>query len=476
MLGTHRTNNKLNPHPVFDLVSVQLVRILQIGILTKSWPRLCCQSQRIRIPAFPISVIMRILHCSNPNRFNKSCEADAQPCITNLINWSEAVAEILTWPEYTPQPLRTLPNTAKDLGLTNIFFKDESKRFGTQLGSFKALGAPYAVFKLLSDAIHAQTGTYPSGEDLRSGKYRSITERVTVCVATDGNQGRGLAYGARTFGCRCVIYIHSHVSAGREEKMMHFGATVIRIDGEYEASVNRAREDARMNGWHFVSSTSWNDFDDRLPRHVMNAYMVVVEETLAQLYAIEDITHVFVCGGVGSIAAAMFLGFWHNSRSKHQNSATLTLPRFVVVEPETADCLYQSAIAGRCTQSNGSLRTLMAGLACRAPSPAAWKLLCWLASDFVAVPDKFATIGMASLANSRTDIPVVCGESSAASMGVLLHARADPVFAQRLGLNESSQVVMFGLEGATDPEIYQRLVGRRPDDVFSAQATFECSN
>lgn len=35
-----------------------------------------------------------------------------------------------------------------------------------------------------------------------------------------------------------------------------------------------------MNGWHFVSSTSWDEFKSPLPRYVMNAYMVTVEEIL----------------------------------------------------------------------------------------------------------------------------------------------------------------------------------------------------
>jgi diaminopropionate ammonia-lyase len=79
--------------------------------------------------------------------------------------------------------------------------------------------------------------------------------------------------------------------------------------------VERAKEDARMNEWHFISSTSWSDFDNGIPRNVMNAYMLVVEEALRMVPAVEDIAHVFVCGGVGSIAAAVFLRvFTHYSQ------------------------------------------------------------------------------------------------------------------------------------------------------------------
>lgn len=92
-----------------------------------------------------------------------------------------------------------------------------------------------------------------------------------MCVASDGDQGRELAYGAQLFGCRCVVYIHSQVSEGRADITKELGAVVIRVNGEYKASVSRAKEDARMNNWFFVSSTSWPDFDNDIPQHVMNA-------------------------------------------------------------------------------------------------------------------------------------------------------------------------------------------------------------
>ena len=264
------------------------------------------------------------------------------------------------------------------LGIDQLFFKDESLRFGSDISSFKALGAPYAVYKILADQVFSTTGVRPSSSELRTTKFRDITERVTVCVATDGNQGRGLAYGAQVFDCRCVDYIYGHVSDGRADRMKELGAIVIRIDGEYEASVSRAKEDARMNGWYFVSSTSWSDFDKDVPQHVMNAYMVVLEEAIDMIPDVEKITHVFVCGGVGSIAAAIFQGFYkHLARTikSVESDVTTKLPRFVVVEPTEADCLLQSAKHGEARLSEGSLRTLMAGLACRGPSPVALKVL-----------------------------------------------------------------------------------------------------
>ncbi|KAH7150786.1 hypothetical protein DER46DRAFT_578797 [Fusarium sp. MPI-SDFR-AT-0072] len=140
--------------------------------------------------------------------------------------------------------------------------------------------------------------------------------------------------------------------------MKYLAAIAIRVAGEYEDSVERAKAYARINGWHFVSSTSWSDFDDSVPRNVMNAYMVVVEEGLQATPVIENITHVFVCDGVSSIAAAVFLGLLtHLSQIQLSNQGKFPTPlRFIVVEPKEPDCLFQSAKKGDICPSERSLQ------------------------------------------------------------------------------------------------------------------------
>jgi diaminopropionate ammonia-lyase len=53
-----------------------------------------------------------------------------------------------------------------------------------------------------------------------------------------------------------------------------------------------------------------------------------------------------------------------------------------------------------------------------------------------------------------------------------LRAAADPDLRQALGLDASSQVVLFGLAGATDPKIYEQLIGATPESVFDRQSKF----
>ena len=67
-------------------------------------------------------------------------------------------------------------------------------------------------------------------------------------------------------------------------------------------------------------------------------------------------THVFIQGGVGGLASAVCAYFWELWGEKR--------PRFIVVEPENANCLQESARAGSPVVVEGDLDTLMAGLAC----------------------------------------------------------------------------------------------------------------
>ena len=201
--------------------------------------------------------------------------------------------------------------------------------------------------------------------------------------------------------------------------------------------------------------------------------MVLVDEALEMIGKVEEITHVLMCAGVCSIAAAVFIGFFLNSQKFHKlrPDTTIMTPRFVIIEPSEADCLFQSSQSGKLEHSAGNLQTIMAGLACRTPSPAAFKLLSWLASDFVTVADSVAADGMKDLAaGNHGDIPIVCGESSGASRGLMLQTISDATLRAELGLDQHSKVVLFGCEGATDVQIYENIVGISPQAVFEKQA------
>jgi diaminopropionate ammonia-lyase len=48
-------------------------------------------------------------------------------------------------------------------------------------------------------------------------------------------------------------------------------------------------------------------------------------------------------------------------------------------------------------------------------------------------------------------------------------ASADVDARARLNLCPDSRVLVFGTEGATDPEVYRAIVGRRPHEVIATE-------
>ena len=113
----------------------------------------------------------------------------------------------------------------------------------------------------------------------------------------------------------------------------------------------------------------------------------------------------------------------------------------------------------------------MAGLACGEVSLLAWEVLHPGAQAFLTVDDEAALQTVRLLASGRYgDGPVVAGESAVAGLTGCLAALADPALRDALGLDADSRVLVFGSEGATDPELYQRIVGRSAEQVAAGVA------
>jgi diaminopropionate ammonia-lyase len=395
----------------------------------------------------------------NPRAVRKMpYRANGRGEILSLDALAKAKREITAWPGYARTPLRRLSKLAAAIGIGDILYKDEADRFG--IGSFKALGGAYAVFRLLQEEITRQAGASLTSRDLISGRYAELTSRVTVTAATDGNHGRSVAWGARNFGCRCVIYLPETTSEGRRRAIAAYGAEVRRVPGTYDDAVRRAAVDAAAHGWHVASDTAYEGYMD-VPRHVMQGYGLMVEEALAQAPS-KVPSHVFVQGGVGGLAAAVCSYLWEGYG--------VDRPRYIVVEPEKADCLYRSAVAGRPTPAEGPLDTIMVGLACSEVSILAWRILEMGADAFMTIGDEAAVDCMRLLAFDRSgDGAVVAGESAVAGLAGLLLATANADARRRLDLRCDSTVLVFGTEGATDPEVYCEIVGRTAEEV-AAQA------
>ncbi len=358
-------------------------------------------------------------------------------------------------------PLKSLDNLSTLLGLGNIWVKDESQRL--TLNSFKVLGGSYAIYSLLKErlGIDDQREFFAALEDPETvGRLKEIT----FAAATDGNHGRGVAWAAARLGCPSVIYVHEGTSPARIQAIESYGAKVSIIKGTYDDAVRRINADARKNGWQVIEDTAWEGYED-IPIRVMQGYATMYVEIQEQLSGQGYIkpTHIFVQAGVGSLAAST-IGYYRMLFGEDS-------PLSVVVEPDTAACIFASARAGdgRPHPFPGNLETIMAGLSCGEPNPIAWDILRDCAEYFLACPDYVAAKGMRVYGVPLSGDPfIVSGESGAVTLGALMFIMQHPEYGplkEEMGLGPDSQVLLLNTEGNTDPAHFRQVVWEGTDPV-----------
>jgi len=363
------------------------------------------------------------LHVRNISKTNKPVTIDDPLSPAHCALAKEAIQQ---WPGYDQTPLLSMNALAKRVGVSNIYCKDESPRFG--LGSFKALGGAYAVSVLLMKHLQKKLGKPVSLADLTNDQYNEHISEITVSCATDGNHGRSVAWGAQQFGCTCIIFIHSEVSEGRKSAIEQYGAQVIRIDGNYDDSVRIADEEAAKNNRIVVSDTSYPGYMD-IPADVMRGYTVLADEALDQM-------------------------------GNQLPTCTAAQPRIVVVEPDQAACIYESIKSGEPVAVHGDLATVMAGLACGEVSLIAFNTLLNDIDDVLVIPDETAISTMQFLAKGTAgDPPFVSGESGVTGLAGFILAKANTELSTQLELDANSRILVISTEGATDPTVYESLVG-----------------
>ena len=355
-----------------------------------------------------------------------------------------------SFPMYAPTPLARLPETAKLLGLGDIYVKDESQRFG--LNAFKVLGGSYAMGRYLAEKLGKPLSE--TGYDvLTSGEIREKLGDLTFITATDGNHGRGVAWTAHTLGQKSVVHMPKGSAEERLNNIRAAGARADIIDGNYDDAVRLSRQEAEKNGWIVIQDTSWEGYE-KIPAWIMQGYCTMALESCEQLP--QKPTHIFLQAGVGSMAAAV-AAFFASVYGENR-------PKVILVEPNNADCFYRTARAddGTLHTVTGDMQTIMAGLACGEPCGLAWEILKDCADHFIAFPDWAAAKGMRILGNPwGKDDRVISGESGASAFGCCAAIATEPSLAgikEELGLDENSRILFFSTEGATERENYRRIV------------------
>lgn len=279
------------------------------------------------------------------------------------------VSALLTkCPAHAETPLLHAQDLADCIGVASLFIKDERNRMG--LGSFKALGAAYAIAR--------------EAQETGLEKLTGALNGRTFATASAGNHGLSVAVGARVFGARAVIFLSDTVPEAFATRLRGLGAEVVRAGADYEASMLAAESASQRHGWTLLSDSSWPSYT-RLPRLVMEGYLQLAVEAVSQFDAAP--THVVLQAGVGGLAAAV---------AAYARKVWGDAPQIIVVEPEAAPALRESILAGRVVDTTGPV-SAMGRLDCKTPSLVALNGLAQDADLFVTISEEEAARAMAVL-------------------------------------------------------------------------------
>lgn len=335
---------------------------------------------------------------------------------------------------YTPTPLLELKGLADELGVQNIFLKDESHRFG--LNAFKGLGASYAIYKILEED--------PASE--------------TFCTATDGNHGRAVGWASRLFNKRAVVFVPRETTSARIQAIKNEGATVEQLPLNYDDTCKYAAQKSREYKWKLVQDTAWEDYEE-IPGLIKAGYLTHFQELENSLHCLPEaeVDFVFLQAGVGSWPAAA-AWYYHNRYGEKA-------PKLILVEPRESNGILESLRQGQRCEPKGKCDSIMAGLNCGIPSLSAWQILKSTIDAAIEIEDSFAEKTMRKLFYpTQNDPQVIGGESGVGGLAGLIAITTDHRFTplkKILKITSASKILVFNTEGNTDPENYRKIVGSK---------------
>ena len=150
------------------------------------------------------------------------------------------------------------------------------------------------------------------------------------------------------------------------------------------------------------------------------------------------------------MAAAMIAGFAKLSKN---------IPQFIIIEPENADCVFQSIKNNKPTTVDIKKETVMGGMSCGDVSSIAWEILKNSANYCLTIPDEAISTAVALLAEKRlSNEKIIGGECAVPGVIALIGSFNNKEYLDKLKLNSESNVLLFGCEGLTDNAMYQKLL------------------
>lgn len=156
--------------------------------------------------------------------------------------------------------MHELPALAAELGVANIFLKDESKRFG--LPAFKILGASWAVHRAMCEVLGISSETsFDRVRQTLSAEDASMPP-LKIVACTEGNWGRALARMGKYLGISVTIYVPGLMSEYTRSLLRDESAEVIVLDdGTYDDCIAAAKDDAERTGASLIMDTSWEGYE-----------------------------------------------------------------------------------------------------------------------------------------------------------------------------------------------------------------------
>lgn len=333
--------------------------------------------------------------------------------------------------QYKKSPLQELDGLSKFLNISDLYVKDESNRFG--LNAFKVLGASYAVNQILKNK--------PS---------TSI-----FCTATDGNHGRALAWSSEKYNKKCIVFVPHNTSDLRIDAISNHGATVKKLDLNYEDTCKYAFDISKKMNWELIQDASWNNYE-LIPAYIMSGYLthfIEMEDEINKLNK-PNFDIVFLQCGVGSWAASCI---WY-----YLNRYGINRPKIILVEPKESSGVFESFKVGKRVSPRGSLNTIMAGLNCGIPSKSAWNIIKNGCDGVVKITDDEVISSIRLFYNPiKKDCQIISGESGAAGLAGLikcLNNKKVEHLKNHIGLNKNSRVLLFNTEGDTDKDSFLKII------------------
>ncbi len=353
---------------------------------------------------------------------------------------------------YDSTPFIALPKATSSLKINGIFVKDESVRFGIK--AFKALGASYAIFRVLKTIWEDKFGTVFDCQSFKDKEKLDRLGKFTFCAASDGNHGRAVAWTAKMLKQNSVIFMPSETVKARIENIESENGKVIIVDGTYDDCVRVASDEAKKNGWYEIADTAYPGYTD-IPAWVLNGYSTIFKEMGNKLSEnkIGANDFIFLQAGVGAFAAA---GTYFIVKTYGEKR-----PKIVIVEPTEASCFLDSIKenSGNPIKAIGKMETIMAGLNCGIPSLVAWPIIRDSADLFISITDNYAKDAMRRYASEG----IVSGESGASGLAGLIALMKDKRLKdakEKIGIGKNSKVILINTEGDTDPENYKKIIGQ----------------